>query len=308
MVEFIKRKNQHFDVVILEVCNNAAMIGLGQHFNAPVIGYTPMDATMWNKDMVGTPAPISIVPHQLMLSTDRMSFVQRLENTLIIAYDYYKFHHHLKLQNEIYQKVFLDINKPTINELQRSVSLVLVNHHFTINHPQPYATNMIEVGGLHINRDKPKSLPDDIKQFVEEAPNGVIYFSFGSIVKGCDIPTAQRDGLLRAFSKLKERVLWKWEDPDLPEKADNVMISSWFPQESILAHPNVKLFISHGGLLSIMEAIYHSVPIIGIPLFGDHFLNMFRAQSAGYGLTVSLANLTECTIVWAIDEILNNEK
>lgn len=308
MVEFLAREDHYYDVVIFEAINNAATIGLGHHFNAPVIGFTSMFATLFNMDMVGTPAPVSFVPHELMLFSDRMSFVQRLENTLITAYERYKFNDILKRQDETYQKVFTTKNKPTIFELHRSVSLVLVNQHFSFDHPQPYATNMIDIGGIHINTDFPKQLPKKILQFVEKSANGVIYFSMGSIVKSSNLPIAMRDGLLSAFGKLKERVLWKWEDPDLPGKPANVMIRNWFPQEDILAHPNVKLFISHGGLLSVMETVYHAVPIIGIPIFGDHFVNMFRAQSAGYGLTVAFANITEESITWSIDEILNNDR
>lgn len=308
MVEILRRTNHRYDVVILETANNIAMFGLGHHFKAPLIGYTPMGATMWNMDYVGTPAPYSFVPHQLMICSDRMTFLQRLENTLLSSYDFFKFIRHSKHQNEIYQSVFTDINKPTIDELKKSLSIVFVNQQVAIAHPQPYMPNMIDIGGIHINRNRPQRLPADIYHFVNDAPYGVIYFSLGSIVKTSNLPSAQRDGLLRAFSKLKERVLWKWEDPDLPGKSDNVMISKWFPQQDLLAHSNMKLFISHGGLLSVMEAVYHAVPIIGIPIFGDHFLNMFRAQNAGYGLTVSLTNLTENTISWAINEILSNDK
>lgn len=44
-------------------------------------------------------------------------------------------------------------------------------------------------------------------------------------------------------------MLWKWED-DLPDKPSNIRIEKWLPQNDILGHPNVKLFITHGGLLS----------------------------------------------------------
>lgn len=308
MTEFLAQKNQHFDVIIFEASNNVAVIGLGHHFNAPVIAYTQMGANMWHSDMVGYSAPVSIVPHQLMVCSDRMSFAQRMENTLLTAYDSYKFQNHFKHLDAIYQKVFPNGNKPKIDELPRQVSLVLVNDHCTISHPQPYLPNMIDIGGIHINRGDPKQLPEDIIQFVQDAPNGVIYFSLGSLVKSSNLPYEIRDCILKAFSKLKQRVLWKWEDPHLPGKSDNVMISNWFPQEDVLAHPNVRLFITHGGLMSTMEAVYHAVPIVGIPIFGDQIVNMYRAQNSGYGLMISLTNLTENSISWAVNEILSNEK
>lgn len=103
-------------------------------------------------------------------------------------------------------------------------------------------------------------------------------------------------------------MLWKWEDDNLPGKPDNVFIAKWFPQDDILAHENVKLFITHGGLLSSTEAVYHGVPIIGIPVFADQKLNMARAVNGGYGLTIDYIDLTEVALTAALNEILGNEK
>jgi hypothetical protein len=83
-----------------------------------------------------------------------------------------------------------------------------------------------------------------------------------------------------------------------------VFIQPWWPQDDILAHPNVKVFITHGGLLSSSEAIFHGVPVIGIPIFGDQELNMARATRAGYGLTIKYSNLTEKALTWALNEML----
>lgn len=43
------------------------------------------------------------------------------------------------------------------------------------------------------------------------------------------------------------------------------------------------MFISHGGLIGTQEAIFHGVPIIGIPLFGDQYNNLLLAEQAGLG-------------------------
>jgi hypothetical protein len=74
------------------------------------------------------------------------------------------------------------------------------------------------------------------------------------------------------------------------------------------AHPNVRLFITHGGLLSTQEALNRGVPVVGIPVFGDQSLNMAWAQSAGYGITLSLHNITKGSVSWAIKEVLENDR
>lgn len=209
-------------------------------------------------------------------------------------------------QNQIYQESFPD-PKPSLDEAMRNVNLVLLNSHFTLNYPRPYVPNMIEVGGLHINR-VPNPLPKDIKEYLDNAKEGVVYFSMGSNIQSTTLPAEKRDALLKTFAQLKEKVMWKWENDNLPGKPDNVFIKSWWPQDDILAHPNVKVFITHGGLLGSTEAIYHGKPVIGIPIFGDQELNMARAERAGYGLTVNYRNLTQEALTWALSEVLNNPK
>lgn len=64
--------------------------------------------------------------------------------------------------------------------------------------------------------------------------NGVIYFSLGTNVKGADIPIDMRNIILQALGELPYKVLWKFEEDNLPGKPDNVRIGKWFPQQDIL--------------------------------------------------------------------------
>ncbi len=83
------------------------------------------------------------------------------------------------------------------------------------------------------------------------------------------MPEHVRRAFVQTFSKLKERVIWKWEkDEGMPDLPKNVKLVKWAPQQDLLGHPNIRLFITHGGLLSTEEAVYHGVPILGMPVFG----------------------------------------
>ena len=46
----------------------------------------------------------------------------------------------------------------------------------------------------------------------------------------------------------------------MKDKPSNVKLSKWLPQEAILAHPNLKLFVTHGGQSSSQEALCHKKP------------------------------------------------
>jgi glucuronosyltransferase len=165
---------------------------------------------------------------------------------------------------------------------------------------------MIEIAGVHVQKQKP--LPTEWQKFLDEAKEGVVYFSMGSVVQSKDWTLESREALLKAFSKLKQKVLWKYENETLPNQPKNVKIGKWFPQRDILAHPNVKVFITHGGLLGTTEALVAGVPVIGIPVFGDQRLNIARAVDAGYGESLYFRDITEEKVSEALNKILNNPK
>jgi glucuronosyltransferase len=92
---------------------------------------------------------------------------------------------------------------------------------------------MVEVGGMHVMRATNK-LPADIQKFIDEAPEGVIFFSMGSNLRSDQMPAERRDAFMAAFAELPQRVLWKWESDTLPGQPKNVKLGKWLPQQDIL--------------------------------------------------------------------------
>nr|XP_019537579.2 UDP-glucuronosyltransferase 1-1-like isoform X1 [Aedes albopictus]XP_029735708.1 UDP-glucuronosyltransferase 1-1-like isoform X1 [Aedes albopictus] len=303
-VKTLMNSNEHFDVVIVECFVSDVLYGFAQHFNAPLIVFSPFGASMWANDLVGTPYPYSQIPHTFLSYTDRMTFTERLVNTFLWNVDRFYYRNvFLPRQEEMYKQYFPNARK-TLPNVMKNVSLAFLNQHFSLSFPHPYAPNMIEIGGIQM--DEPKALPEDLQRILDDSKHGVIYFSMGSMLKGCKFPEEKRNAFISAFSKLKETVLWKYENTSLPNKPKNVFIRKWMPQRDVLAHPNVKLFITHGGLLGSTESLYHGKPMVGVPIYGDQRLNMARAEKSGYGTHIEYENLSEETITRAIRSILDN--
>lgn len=112
---------------------------------------------------------------------------------------------------------------------------------------------------------------------------------------------------LNKFRTIKQKVLWKFE-AELPNLPENVKIWKWLPQDDILAHPNVKLFISHCGKGGITEAKYHGVPILAVPLFSDQFGNADHIVRDGLAVKLRIGDMNEETFSNVLDEALNNPK
>lgn len=76
---------------------------------------------------------------------------------------------------------------------------------------------------------------------MDDALDGVIYFSFGSAVKMDSIPTKLHSALREAFSELPQRILWRYDNDVMENQPKNVMIRKWFPQRDILGKFNINI-------------------------------------------------------------------
>jgi glucuronosyltransferase len=90
-----------------------------------------------------------------------------------------------------------------------------------------------------------------------------------------DIPPWNERELIKAFSRVKQRVIMKLSaiPPNLP---NNIMVKTFLPQQSILAHPKTKLFFTHVGNNGLLEGIHNRVPMVGLPIY----MNQGRGQRA----------------------------
>ncbi|KAJ8894792.1 hypothetical protein PR048_000099 [Dryococelus australis] len=71
-------------------------------------------------------------------------------------------------------------------------------------------------------------------------------------------------------------------------------------------HKNMKLFITHNGLMSSQESLYFGVPTIGIPFFMDQERNMKRACKLGTGVGLSYKGINKDMLLSAIEQVLKN--
>lgn len=110
------------------------------------------------------------------------------------------------------------------------------------------------------------------------------------------------------FRKLKQRVVWKFEDESISNLPENVLIRKWLPQIDILTHSNLVLFISHGGMFSNMEAVKYGVQMVMIPIAGDQHRNAQRVEKAGYGKVLAFNDITDESLHSVLNEMLTDDK
>ena len=283
-----------YDIAIVDNAAFKCHIALPYRLKIPVIMYGVLS---WEWTF-RVPALPSFVPSQLTSFSDQMSFVQRLQNTLV-----YLFVHVMLV---VLNKDIMPHTDPpelVMDVLTKGVFYFALDD-LSIAYPRPLMPNTMYIGDLIPQPGE--SLPYDIATFVDSAEHGVVVVSFGSFFDF--IPPNIAEKFCIAFKRIPQKVIWKLNNRDLCD-ADpgKVLLSNWLPQNDLLSHENIKLFISHCGINSVLESIYHSTPIIGFPLSIDQPFNADRLQHRALGYRMRIKDFTSDELIERISDISHNK-
>jgi glucuronosyltransferase len=300
-------KEESFDLIIQGFLVNHFLLGLGDHFKCPTIVLLTAGGINLAGTFNGNPIDVAAVPHFMAPYQGTMNFPQRLKTFALYSVDYMISLYTDYVNEKYYLSNFPPDKYRSFDESRRNISLILVNEHFSQGGVKPLLPNSVHVGGLQV-KSKPSPLPERIQKWLDGAEHGAIFFSLGSNAKSTYMTKEKIDALMKVFGKLKQRVIFKWETDSLPGQPDNVITGKWLPQDDILAHKNTKLFISHCGLGGVAESLYHAVPIIAMPLWGDQMSNAERIIEEGWAVRINYATLNEDDLMKTIKEVLENPK
>ncbi|KAL7630946.1 UNVERIFIED_CONTAM: hypothetical protein RMT77_018770 [Armadillidium vulgare] len=302
-------KEEKFDAVIVNIFFSQCYLSLVHHFKVPLIFVSPQGIVGPSHQMVGNIDFPAISGNAMSEPSIPITFSRRLKSTAVNTI--YTLLNTFYLEPQMYSKCVKNglcpEDMPPFHEICENVSLTIINCVRTLdNPPRPSMPNVIYAGGAHIK--PPKKLPVELEKWIEgSGEEGFIFFSIGSAMNPDFLPEEYRQILVKVFGSLKQRVLWKWNKETMPDLPSNVKLQKWLPQTDLLGHPKIKLFITHGGLLSTLESSYHGVPIIGMPIFSDQFSNMALVETEGCGRVMEWTKLKENTFRDLIQEVLNNE-
>ena len=275
---------------------------LSHYFKCPTILLSPIGPVPHFSHYFGNPENPSYMPDTRMPFIEPMNFRARFFNTL-----YYAFLDILNIQQRLMGQVLSSHQLMEYEEFIQSyqkMSLLLENSHFVTHNSQAKVANTVNIGGVHCREGKP--LPQDLSNFLDQAKSGAIYVSFGSVIKSSLMSKEKLDSFLETFRQIKYPVIWKWDADQIPNLSANVMLKKWLPQQDLLAHQNLKVFVTHGGIFSLQEALYHNTPLVGIPLGTDQKPNLMRAQQRGYALMLDWQSLNTSVFTDAINKVMRD--
>lgn len=250
------------------------------------------------------PSPLSYVPALFSDHSDKMDFFQRIYNIFRQSAMTYMYHY---VSNPPYQAVCDHYFGPDVSALSliQGADLWLMRVDFTFEFPRPTMPNVVYIGGFQGKPSKP--LSSDLEAFVQSSgEHGVIVMTLGTLLS--DLGPDISEIIASAFANLPQKVVWRHLGKRPKSLGNNTMLVEWLPQNDLLGHPKTKVFVTHGGTNGIYEAIYHGVPVLGIPLIFDQYDNMVRLKSREVAEIVEVTTLEVESMTSALKNILDPKK
>jgi UDP:flavonoid glycosyltransferase YjiC (YdhE family) len=179
---------------------------------------------------------------------------------------------------------------------------ILVNGVFGLEYTRVLPSFVHMIGPV-LPADVAPLLPDTAAWLAAGPP--VVYANLGTVSRA---PAAQLAKMAEAFAGDDYRVLWVLRDvirDRLPVSlAPNIRAVNWTESpRAVLAHPNVRAFVSHCGINSVYESMTAGTPVVGIPMLSDQRDMAARVADAGVGLWMDKTRFTAAGLRAAIDRV-----
>ena len=291
--------NKHFDVMIADTALVGVCMGvIAYKLSLPFI---QIGRAFQVHNMRALIHPAAYPTAFIFPMTDRMTYSQRFANTML--YILFLVMPDLVNPADIVGTFAPDLPHITNEQLKARTALYLLDIDELIDYHLPTYPNVKYVGGVVTRPANP--LTGDLKVFLDSAVDGAVLVSFGSVVACSSIPNAVLKRVFGVFQRHAQlKFIFKYGNETKID--DNVMLMPWIPQNDVLAHPNIKLFISHCGNNGQFEALFHGVPMIGLPVFAEQPYNAARIQVKGFGIYLNIVDFTIDDLDAAISELLSN--
>ena len=155
MPEVMGLLNEKFDLVFANFFWNECTYGIVHKTGAPFILFHPFGPPASTYSANGNPLPPSIMPVTFLGFGSNMGFKDRLLNSLA-AVGFYAVDELTRIpaMERLYKK-YLGQDLPSIHDIERNVSLIMSNSHFSIQFPRPALPDFIEVAGMHCRAAQP---------------------------------------------------------------------------------------------------------------------------------------------------------
>lgn len=141
---------EKYDLLVLETFYTDVTSVFASRFQTPFVNCIPNVLVPWLARRLANPDNPSYMRNLWSGYGLRMSFMERVENTVVHALTHFVYGMVLSRNDNRIVQELLESSDVSIYELIKQTSLTLINSHSSINPPISLVPGIVEVGGLHI--------------------------------------------------------------------------------------------------------------------------------------------------------------
>ncbi|XP_030036369.2 UDP-glucosyltransferase 2 [Manduca sexta] len=301
-IQNLMKENRRFDLVIIEAYYRITAV-YAYIYKVPAVLVSSFGMSINNPEVIGAPVNPLYYPsviRQRIVNMTLIEYISEIYNELWVHRQVYA---HEEIENALLKKLIPDA--PTIRDVLNNIYVMMLNEFPPWDWNRPVPPSVVFMGPV-IQKSE-KELPQDLRTYLDESKSGVIYISFGTTVIESLLPPQKMQIFYKVFSELPYNVIWKWASNKTQNVPKNVKLVKWLPQPELLKHPNVKLFITQGGIHSTYEAIRAEVPMIGIPISLDQWFQTEHYGHKGIGVRLPFDTITEEVLRNTILKIIEDD-
>lgn len=148
-------RREPFDLIIVEQFNTDCMLGIAHKLKAPIVGLSSCNIMPWHFPRIGLPYEPGFFPTTFIGGSDNMNFRTRLSNWFTFVYMNVMYRTFAeKDANKLLRKRF-GSDVPDLSVLSKKMSMTFVNQHYSLSGAKHLSPNVIELGGIHIEKARP---------------------------------------------------------------------------------------------------------------------------------------------------------
>ncbi|XP_043662737.1 UDP-glucosyltransferase 2 [Drosophila teissieri] len=305
MERAIERHQQKpYDLLLTEYFNSDCQLALAKLLNLPIIGLSTCALMPYYYDRIDLPDTPAFIQSEFVGFAGQLNWHERLLNFVQAKLLKFLYKYHSNRADNALVRKYLGVEVDVDEVARTQTAFVFGNQHYSLMGSRPQSLQFVEIGGVHITKKAEQELPEHIANFLNKSEEGVIFISWGSMVRASSIDADKLSAILEVLKSQPLKIIWKWEADEAPAAdSSKFLFVKWAPQLALLCHPKVKLFWAHGGLLGTTESVHCGKPLLVTPIYGDQFLNAFSVQNRGMGLKLDYQDITVYNLNKALTEL-----
>lgn len=207
---------------------------------------------------------------------------------------------------EILKELHLENSLQTDNWLDEILhNPPVLNLVYTLREFQPYEEEFDTERYLFLGASAYERKGQDWSFEKQERP--LIYISLGTVVKG---KRRFFQSYVDAFKDEELDIILstgpQFDKGKIKNIPENVHVYSFVPQVQVLKQAD--LFVTHGGMNSISEALICGVPLMVIPFMADQPVNARRVEELGLGVQMDYHTLDKTILKQRVLSLLKNQQ